>query len=304
MTAIAANGITIEYADYGAKDAPVVFLIMGLGGQLTLWPIELVDALVARGFRVIRYDNRDIGLSTKFDAAGVPELPALLMAAMSGQTPKVPYTLDDMAADGAALMDGLGIAKAHIVGASMGGMIAQVFAARHAARTDSLAIIFSSNNRAALPPPAPRALFSIIRGPKPGSPREVIIDNAVRVTRIIGSPAYPAPEDRIRTEAAASFDRSYYPVGIARQFGAILGSGSLRRYDRRITAPTVVIHGMADKLMRPAGGRAIAETIPGARLVLFPGMGHELPEELWDSIVAELGVTFAAGGFTALDSAS
>ena len=126
----------------------------------------------------------------------------------------------------------------------------------------------------------------------------------MRVTRIIGSPAYPAPEDRIRADAAEAFDRNYYPVGIARQFGAILGSGSLRRYDRQITAPTVVIHGMADKLMRPAGGRAVAETIRGARLVLFPGMGHELPEELWDQIVAELDVTFAAGRSAALDSAS
>ena len=147
---------------------------------------------------------------------------------------------------------------AHIVGASMGGMIAQVFAARHAARTVSLGVIFSSNNQAALPPPAPRALFSVIKGPRPGSPREVIIDNAVRVTRIIGSPGYPAPEDRIRADAAEAYDRSYYPVGIARQFGAILGSGSLRRYDRQITAPTVVIHGtgrQADAARGRTGGR-------------------------------------------------
>ena len=135
----------------------------------------------------------------------------------------------------------------------------------------------------------------MIKGPKPGSPRDVIIDNSVRVSRIIGSPAYPASEERLRRDAAAAYDRSYYPVGVARHFGAVLGSGSLRRYNRQITAPTVVIHGTADRLMRPAGGRAIARSIPGARLVLFPGMGHELPEPLWEPIVAELAGNFATG---------
>jgi pimeloyl-ACP methyl ester carboxylesterase len=297
--------LDIYYEDMGDRNDPAVLLIMGLGAQLLLWRNGFCEKLVQRGLRVIRYDNRDVGLSSKLDGRRVQGSQySSMVRSFLGRTSPAIYTLEDMADDGAAVLDHLGVGNAHIVGASMGGMIAQVFAARHAARTVSLGVIFSSNNRAALPPPAPRALFSVIRGPRPGSPREVIIDNAVRVTRIIGSPGYPAPEDRIRADAAEAFDRSYYPVGIARQFGAILGSGSLRRYDRQITAPTVVIHGMADKLMRPAGGRAVAETIRGARLVLFPGMGHELPEPLWDQIVAELNVTFAAGRSDALDSAS
>ncbi len=269
---------------------------MGLGAQLLLWRKCFCEKLVHRGLRVIRFDNRDVGLSSKLDGrrASGSQLSAMARSFLGRRSPAV-YTLEDMADDAAAVLDHLGIDKAHVVGASMGGMIAQVFAARHAVRTRSLGVIFSSNNRAALPPPAPRALFSIIKGPRPGSPREVIIDNAVRVSRIIGSPAYRAPEERMRTDAAEAFDRSYYPVGIARQFGAILGSGSLEEYDRRITVPTVVIHGLADKLMRPSGGRAIARAIPGARLVLLPGMGHELPEELWDRIVAELDTAFAAG---------
>jgi pimeloyl-ACP methyl ester carboxylesterase len=174
----------------------------------------------------------------------------------------------------------------------MGGMIAQVFAARHHQRTKTLGVIFSSNNQALLPPPGPQQLLAILQKPK-GSSREAIIDNAIRVSKIIGSPGYPRSDDALRAEAIEGFDRSYYPAGIGRQFAAILGSGSLRGYDRRITAPTVVIHGKADKLMRPSGGRAIAQAIPNARLVLFDGMGHELPEPLWDDIVGELKTTFA-----------
>jgi pimeloyl-ACP methyl ester carboxylesterase len=198
-----------------------------------------------------------------------------------------------MADDAAAILDHLDIDRAHIVGASMGGMIAQVFAARYPQRTKTLAVIFSSNNQPELPPPAPQALMAVIKGPPPGSPRDVIIENAVRVSKIIGSPGYPAPEDRIRAEAIEGYDRAYYPAGIGRHFGAVLGSGSLLHYDRKITAPTLVIHGRADKLMRPSGGRAVAHAIRGARLVLIDGMGHELPEQLWDQIVGELKTNFA-----------
>ena len=203
------------------------------------------------------------------------------------------YTLEDVADDAAALLDHLKIDTAHIVGASMGGMIAQVFAARHHVRTKTLAVIFSSNNQPVLPPPGPKQLLAILQRPKDAT-RDAIIENAIRVSRIIGSPGYPAPEDRIRAEAIEGYDRSYYPAGIGRQFAAIMGSGSLLHYDRQITAPTVVIHGKADKLMRPFGGRAVARAIKGARLVLFDGMGHELPRELWDDIVGELKTTFAA----------
>jgi pimeloyl-ACP methyl ester carboxylesterase len=286
--------LDIHYEDMGDPNDPAVLLIMGLGAQLLLWRTDFCEMLVNQGLRVIRYDNRDVGLSSKVTGqhSGTPLLPRMARSFLGLKSPAV-YTLEDVADDAAALLDHLNIETAHIVGASMGGMIAQVFAARHQVRTRTLAIIFSSNNQPVLPPPGPKQLLAILQRPK-DSTREAIIDNAVRVTKIIGSPGYPAPEDRIRAEAIEGYDRSYYPAGVGRHFAAILGSGSLLHYDRQITAPTVVIHGKADKLMRPFGGRAIARAIKGARLVLFDGMGHELPRELWDDIVGELKTTFAA----------
>ncbi len=287
--------LDIYYEDMGDPADPAVLLIMGLGAQLLLWPNDFCRRLVDRGLRVIRFDNRDVGLSSKLHGLRVAgsQYPNMVRSVLGRPSPAV-YTLEDMADDAAAVLDHLDIERAHIVGASMGGMIAQVVAARHAERTRSLGVIFSSNNQAALPPPDPRALFAVIKGPPVDAPREVILDNAVRVSRVIGSPAYRAPEAKIRADAAAGYDRSYYPVGVARQFGAITGSGSLRHYDHRISAPTVVIHGLADRLMRPAGGRAVANNIAGARLVLFPGMGHDLPEPLWDPIIDQLDLTFCA----------
>jgi pimeloyl-ACP methyl ester carboxylesterase len=202
------------------------------------------------------------------------------------------YTLEDVADDAAALLDHLEIDTAHIVGASMGGMIAQVLAARHKVRTKTLAIIFSSNNQPLLPPPGPKQLLAILQKPKGATP-DAIVENAIRVARITGSPGYPAAEERIRAEAIEGYDRSYYPAGVGRHLAAILGTGSLLGYNRQITVPTVVIHGKADRLIRPFGGRAIARAIKGARLVLFDGMGHDLPRELWDDIVGELRTTFA-----------
>jgi len=193
----------------------------------------------------------------------------------------------------AAVLDHLGIERAHVVGASMGGMIAQVFAVRFAERTRSLAVIFSSNNRPFLPPPAPRALLAVLKGPPPGSPLNVIIDNVVRVTKITGSPRYRAPEEQVRAEAIEGYERSYYPWGVARHFSAIMASGSLLGYNRRTVAPTVVIHGRADKLMPPSGGRAVARAINGARLVLFDGMGHDLPQQLWGRLISVLTSNFA-----------
>jgi pimeloyl-ACP methyl ester carboxylesterase len=271
-----------------------VLLIMGLGAQLLLWRTGFCERLVNRGFRVIRYDNRDVGLSGKLHgrrAAG--SLIAALARSFIGLPSPSVYTLEHMADDAAARLDHLEIDRAHIVGASMGGMIAQILAARYPHRTAGLGIIFSSNNSALLPPPAPRALLALIKGPAPDSPREVIVENSIRVSKIIGSPGYPTSEEKLRAEAIEGYERSHYPQGIARHFGAVLGSGSLHRFDRQITAPTVVIHGRADILMRPSGGRAIASAIPNARLVLFDGMAHDLPEALWDDIISELMTTFA-----------
>ena len=286
--------LDIYYEDMGNPDDPAVLLIMGLGAQLLLWRDGFCEKLIDQGLRVIRYDNRDVGLSSKLHGrrAGGSQ-PVRMARSFLGRRSESVYTLEDMADDAAAVLDHLEIDRSHIVGASMGGMIAQVFAARHRHRTQALGVIFSSNNQPLLPPPGPRQLFAVIRGPAPDSPRDVIIENAVRVNKIIGSPGYPAPEERVRAEALEGYHRSYYPVGIARHFDAIMGTGSLRRYDRQITAPPVVIHGGADKLMRPTGGRAIAKAISGARLVLYDDMGHELPEQLWDDIVGELKTTFA-----------
>ncbi|MEB3983530.1 alpha/beta hydrolase [Mycobacterium sp. 663a-19] len=286
--------LKLYYEDMGDIADPPVLLIMGLGAQLLLWRTAFCEKLVGQGLRVIRYDNRDVGLSSKTEhrSSGQP-LMTRMVRSWLGLRSRAAYTLEDMADDAAALLDHLGIEHAHIVGASMGGMIAQVFAARFPARTKTLGILFSSNNSAFLPPPAPRALLALLKGPGPDAPREAIIDNAVRVSNVIGSPRYRAPEEQLRADAAEGYDRNYYPQGIARHFAAVLGSGSLARYDRRIVAPTVVIHGRSDKLMRPFGGRAVARAIDGARLVLFEGMGHDLPQQLWDRLISVLTSNFA-----------
>jgi pimeloyl-ACP methyl ester carboxylesterase len=277
----------------GDENDPAVLLIMGLGAQLLFWRTGFCERLVNQGLRVIRYDNRDVGLSSKIEGGhtGAKLLPRLARAYL-GKTSESVYTLENMADDAAALLDHLHIEKAHIVGGSMGGMIAQIFAARYQHRTKTLAVIFSSNNQALLPPPGPKQLRAVTTRPKDTS-REGVIANAVTVNRIIGSPGYPAPTEQVLADATEGYDRSYYPAGVARHFSAIMGSGSLVAYDKLITAPTVVIHGRADKLMRPSGGRAVAKSIRRARLVLFDGMGHDLPEPLWDDIVGELKTTFA-----------
>lgn len=289
--------LKLYYEDMGDIDDPPVLLIMGLGAQLLLWRTEFCEKLVNQGFRVIRFDNRDVGLSSKTEphSSGQP-LVIRLLRSWLGLRSQAPYTIEDMAGDAAAVLDHLNIEQAHVVGASMGGMIAQAFAGRFAERTKSLGILFSSNNSAFLPPPAPRALLALLIGPPPDSPRDVILDNAVRVSRVIGSPGYRIPAEQVRAEAAEGYDRNFYPRGIAHQFSAILGSGSLTHHDRRIVAPTVVIHGRADRLMRPFGGRAIARAISGARLVLLDGMGHDLPQQLWDRVIGVLTGNFAEAG--------
>lgn len=288
-----AGELDIYYEDMGDPNDPAVLLIMGLGAQLLLWRTGFCEKLVDQGLRVIRYDNRDVGLSSKVEGrhTGAPLLPRMVRSYL-GRPSTAVYSLEDMADDVAALLDHLQIERAHIVGGSMGGMIAQIFAARYQHRTKTLAVIFSSNNQPFLPPPGPRQLRAVTTRPRDTS-RDGVIANAIEVSRIIGSPAYPTPEEQARADAAEGYERSYYPAGVARHFSAIMGSGSLLAYDRQITAPTVVIHGRADKLMRPSGGRAVAKAIRNSRLVLFDGMGHDLPRELWDDIVGELKTTFA-----------
>jgi pimeloyl-ACP methyl ester carboxylesterase len=285
--------LDIYYEDMGDPNHPAVLLIMGLGAQLLLWRKGFCEKLVDQGLRVIRYDNRDVGLSSKVTGRHTgAALPPRMVRSFLGKPSPAVYTLEDMADDAAALLDHLGIDDAHIVGGSMGGMIAQIFAARFPQRTRTLGIIFSSNNQAFLPPPGYKQLRALLQRPA-DSTQEAIVANLVRVGKIIGSPGYPQSDDKLRADAIESYERAYYPAGIARHFAAVLGSGSLLRYDRQVTAPTVVIHGRADKLMRPSGGRAIAHAIKGARLVLIDGMAHDLPEALWDEVVSELKTNFA-----------
>lgn len=294
MTAITANGITIEYEDAGDPAAPPLLLVMGLGAQLTLWPVELVDALVVRGFRVIRFDNRDIGLSTKFDGAGVPDLAAMMMAAMMGRRPTPPYTLSDMAADAAGLLDALGIASAHVVGASMGGMIAQRLAAEHPLRVRTLTSIMSTTGNPALPAARPEALAVLTGRPTAGD-RDAIVAYGMKAAQVIGSPAYPHDPDRLRSRVERDYDRSFAPAGAMRQMAAVIADGDRRDLLRALAVPATVIHGDADPLVPVEGGRDTAAAIPGAELVILPGMGHDLPLALTDTIADAIAATAARG---------
>lgn len=278
-----ANGIDITYEDKGPRDAPVILLVMGLGGQLTLWPDEFVDALNAHGFRTIRYDNRDVGLSTRFEAAGVPNLKWMFVKAALRLPVRPAYTLADMAADGVALLDHLGIAQAHIVGASMGGMISQHIAARYPDRTLSLTSIMSTTGNPKLPRANKDAMAVLANRPMSGDP-EAMIAYSVRAARVIGSPAYPAEEERLQRRVRGDFERGWYPQGVARQMAAIVADGDRRAMLKTIAAPTLVIHGEADPLVPLAGGKDTAASIPGARLMTIPGMGHDLPLALVDTL--------------------
>jgi len=278
-----ANGISITFEDKGPRDAPAILLVMGLGGQLTLWPDEFVDALNAHGFRTIRYDNRDVGLSTRFDAAGVPNVKWMVVKSMLGLPVRPAYTLADMAADGIALLDHLEIARAHIVGASMGGMIAQHIAARYPERVLSLTSVMSTTGNRRLPRAQKEAMQVLANRPMSGDPEDMIA-YSVRAARVIGSPGYPAAEERLQRRVRSDFERGWYPQGVARQMAAIVADGDRRSLLRSVKAPTLVIHGEADPLVPIAGGRDTAEHIAGARLMTIPGMGHDLPLALVDTL--------------------
>lgn len=283
MPQIKANGITLEYEDFGDGSAPPLLLVMGLGAQLTLWPIELVEALVERGFRVIRYDNRDIGLSHKMDGVRPPAMVRHILLRRVGLRPRVPYTLADMAADGVGLLDALGIDKAHVVGASMGGMIAQHMAFSHPERVLSLTSIMSTTGNPRLPAAQKEALGVLTQ--RPDSLAEtVLVEHGVKIGRTIGSPGYPADEARLRANATRDIRRSLYPAGLPRQLAAIIADGCRRARLAKVRAPTLVIHGDSDPLVPLEAGQDTAAHIPGARLKIIPGMGHDLPLALVEEI--------------------
>jgi pimeloyl-ACP methyl ester carboxylesterase len=274
-----ANGITIEYDTIGDAADPALLLVMGLGAQLTAWPDGFCKELAGRGFHVIRYDNRDTGLSSKITDGSAPDLGA----ALAGDTSSASYTLEDMSADGMGLLDALGVTDAHVVGASMGGMIAQTMAIRFPERVRTLCSIMSMTGDPAAEPPTDEAMAVLLR--TPATTREAAIEASVEASKVIGSPAYPTDDAELRARAAAAYDRCFNPIGIARQLVAIQASGDRTAALATLDVPTVVIHGDGDPLVRPTGGEATAKAIPGAELVMIPGMGHDLPDALWSTIV-------------------
>jgi pimeloyl-ACP methyl ester carboxylesterase len=276
MPVISANGIDIAYDDRGNRDDPAILLIMGLATQMIAWPEPFCDGLAARGFRVVRFDNRDIGLSTKFEAAQPIDLGAVLQRVIAGEKINPPYDLSDMAADTVGLMDRLAIEKAHVVGASMGGMIAQIVAAKYPNRVRSLVSIMSSSGDPGLPQAKPEAMTAIMQSRPDGSDRELAIQHGMGIYRAIGSPGFPTPNDELRAKVGAAFDRSYYPAGTGRQFAAIVASGSRVEMLKKLSLPTLVLHGADDPLVPVEAGRHTAAQIPGSTLTVIPGMGHDL----------------------------
>ncbi len=285
MPQASANGITIEYESFGSDSDPALLLIMGLGMQLVAWPEPFCRDLASRGFHVIRYDNRDTGFSTKFDDAEVPGLVPMLLKSALHLPVRVPYTLRDMADDAAGLLDALDLESAHLVGASMGGMIAQNFSVQHPARISSLTSIMSTSGHRSLPGADPLVSRHLFRSRPAGNDRETIIAFNMRTIELIGSPAYPIEGEKLRELASRGFDRCYYPAGIGRHIAAIIEDGDRRSRLQEIMAPTLVIHGREDRLVPLAGGIDTAENVPGATLEIIDGMGHNLPEELWPRLV-------------------
>lgn len=281
-----ANGIHIVYDTFGDPTAPPILLIMGLGGQMIAWDEAFCTQLAGEGFWVIRFDNRDAGFSTSFDDAGVPDPMVVMQSAALGRPVNAPYLLRDMADDAAGLLDALSIKSAHIVGVSMGGMIAQTMAIHHPHRVRTLASIMSHTGERDLPPPTPEALM-LLATPAPDG-REAYIDYVVRAAHVIGSPGFPFDEARIRERAARAYDRARNPAGEARQLAAIMASGGRKEALQALTIPTLVVHGKADTLVPVAGGIATAEAIPGARLMLIDGMGHDLPPAVWDQVIGAI----------------
>ena len=273
-----ANGIEIVYESIGNPSDPPLLLVMGLGMHLIHWETEFCERLAGHGFRVIRFDNRDAGRSTQIDAP-VPNI----MRAASGLKIDAPYLLDDMADDAFGLLDHLGIEATHLVGVSMGGMIAQSMAIRRPERVLSLTSIMSTTGERRVGRPKLR-VWGLLMGRAPRT-RDAYVEYFVRTFRVIGSKGFPPDEERLRAVAAATYDRGHHPAGTARQLAAIMASGDRTERLREMHVPTMVIHGTADPLVPYRGGRATARAIPDARLVSIPGMGHDLPRQVWPQVI-------------------
>jgi pimeloyl-ACP methyl ester carboxylesterase len=278
-----ANGIELTYDTFGDPQAPPMVLIMGLAAQMIAWDDEFCAALARRGFWVIRFDNRDIGLSTHLEQLGVPDVAALFQASMMGRPVAAAYTLSDMARDVVGLLDALGIHTAHVVGASMGGAIAQTLAIEHPQRLRSMTSIMSTSGDPTLPPPRPDAL-QLLLTPTP-TDQAGYFQRYVQTWKLLRGPGFPLDEARDLERAAQTFNRGLYPQGVARQIGAILASGSRKAALAAVRVPTLVIHGDADPLVPLACGIDVADSVPGAKRLILEGMGHALPITLWPRIV-------------------
>lgn len=278
-----ANGIELCYDTFGDPQAPPLVLIMGLAAQMIAWDDEFCTQLAARGYRVVRFDNRDIGLSSRLTAAGAPDVSAAVMAAMQGKPIEAPYLLRDMADDTVGLMDTLGVEAAHVVGASMGGAIGQTLAIHHPSRLRTLTSIMATTGAPGLPPPTQEALAVLLR-PTP-TDQAAYFESYVQTWKVLRAGSFPKDEARDLTRAGQNYARGLNPAGVARQLIAILASGSRREALGGVLVPTLVIHGDADPLVPVECGIDTANTVPGAKLMILEGMGHALPISMWPQII-------------------
>jgi pimeloyl-ACP methyl ester carboxylesterase len=289
MPRVHANGIEIEYESFGRESDPCLLLIMGFGAQLTLWPRAFCEGLASRGFRVIRFDNRDAGKSSRLTEKGVPDVGQLLGKMMAGEAVVAPYLLSDMAADAVGLIDALGIQRAHIVGASMGGMIAQLVAAEHPRHTRSVVSIMSTTGRRDLPQPKPEALMALTQPPASAA-REDRIAAETRLWTFLASPGYPWADGELRVLTQEQVDRiPYDPSGSARQMAAIFASPPRNEVLKNVRCPALVIHGADDPLVLVEGGKDTAASIPGCELTIVPGMSHSMPNALLPVLLKRVG---------------
>lgn len=294
MAQVEANGIRLEYELSGPEDGQPLLLIHGVGAQLIRWPQGLCDALVAAGFRLLRYDSRDIGLSTRMTDAGIPDLAAVMAARKAGREPELAYTLADLADDAAALLTALDIPAAHVVGVSLGGMVAQQLAIAHPARVLSMTSIMSQSGNPDMPGADPAAMARLAAvAPDPNVDREGYLAHQVSLNQALGSPRYPTSEAELRRIAGQVADRAYYPVGAARQMAAGRGAPDRRAALRQLTCPALVIHGSDDPLMPVICGQDTADNVPGAWFLRIDGMGHDLPGQLTGIFVAAIAANCA-----------
>lgn len=271
------NGIQLHVESGGNPEHPTILLIMGLGAQMLFWPDFFCKSLIDQGYHVIRFDNRDIGLSSKVRHQG-PRLNTMKMMgrfAFGMPNQGAPYNLFDMANDVALLIERLGLDKINIIGASMGGMITQILAAKYPEKIEKVGLLFTSNNQPLLPPPFPKQLFSLIGKPE-SHDEDGIINHSLKVFKTIGSPGYLNQVEAMQM-ARKLYQRSYHPAGVLQQFLAILCTGSLLKLDKQIQKPTLVVHGSRDRLLPPSHGKAVAKAIQGAKFELIQGMGHDIP---------------------------